>query len=237
MNQVRPDISSVIERTFHLRSSAGTGTAFVIEFNGEQFLVTARHNVTKTANFSELDDVRPRQIIRLYFDESREGVGEIIAPVEQIAVGCGDPDNGGVDVAVLKLSEGLEFDSESPALGRPEDLFVTQHVAMSTTEFWLAFGTGFVIVTRTGTIAKIVKPGHRTSLTGDLLVEIEAYPGFSGSPIMYWDEKRQARPAGVAARFSWRTMQTFGPNPVHSGFIGCFRIQHALDLIWTMADA
>ena len=225
MNETRTDIANVIERTFHIRTSAGNGTAFAIEYNGQQYLVTAKHIVK-----NDYDDLLPGETVRLLSDQGME-----IQPVARIETCDGDPNSGDVDIAVLQLNQSLPFQGNAPALGRPEELFVPQTVAMPTAEHWVGFRTGFVITTRTGAIGKIVKSEHRASHTGDFLVEIEAYPGFSGSPLVCWDTEGQARLAGIATRFSWRTLQAFGPEPVHSGFIGCFHIQHAVDLIQAMA--
>ena len=218
------DIENMIERTVYIRTSAGDGTAFVLERSGQQYLVTAKHVVK-----NGIDDLLPGETVRIHSDQRMA-----VRVVERIQVSGGNPDDGDVDVAVLQLNQSLPFQSNAPALGCPEELFVPQAVAMPTAEHWSGFRTGFVITTRTGSIAKIVKPEHRASHTGDFLVEIEAYPGFSGSPIVCWDADGQVRLAGVATRYSWRTMQSFGPAPVHSGFIGCFYIQHAIDLIRVM---
>ena len=226
MKQARLNLANVLERTFHIRTSVSNGTALAIEINDLQFLVTAKHLV-----MSGSDSVLKGETIRLYTD-----VGQIVVPqVVEIAVGDGDPDQGGVDVAVLKLSQSFNFNSESPTTVRPEDLFVTQRVAMPSAEHWTAFGISFGITTRTGTIAKIIKPENRGKATGDFLVGMEAYQGFSGSPIICFDEEGKVGFAGVAARLSWRSIQVFGPGPVHTGFIGCFHIQHALTLIQNMS--
>ena len=218
------DIENMIERTVYIRTSAGDGTAFALERSGQQYLVTAKHVVK-----NGIDDLLPGETVRIHSDQ-----GMAVKSVKKIKVSHGDPDIGDVDVAVLQLNQSLPFQGNAPALGCPEELFVPQTVAMPTAEHWSGFRTSFVITTRTGSIGKIVKPEHRLPHTGDFLVEIEAYPGFSGSPIVCWNAEGQARLAGVATRYSWRKMQTFGSTPVHSGFIGCFYIQHAIDLIRDM---
>ena len=217
MDQARSSIESIIERTLYIQTLYESGTAFAIEYDDRQYLVTAKHVV---------DRVLVGETVRVHSDHDVA----VVSPVE-IKVSDGAPDSGDVDVAVLQMPHPFPFRSSTPTLGRPEDLYVPQSVAMPTAEYYCAFGTGFLVTTRTGTIAAIVKPEHRGPLTGDLLVEIEAYQGFSGSPLIYWDAEGQARLAGVAARLSWRTIPVFGPAPGHSGLIGCFHISHALDLV------
>ena len=225
MKQSRPDITNIIERTLYIKTAFSTGTAFAIDLAGNQYLVTAKHIV-----ISNTDSVLPGETIRLYND-----IGQlVVTQVVQNVASPGDPDQGGVDVAVLKLSQLLNFNGKSPNTVRPEELFITHRVAMPSAENFIDFGTSFGITTRTGTIAKIGKPGNRGRAAGDFLVEMEAYPGFSGSPIISFDEEGKAAVAGVAARWSWRSIAAFGPARVHTGFIGCFHIQHALQLIQNM---
>ena len=222
MKKARCEITNIIERTFHVRTSFESGTAIAIEVDGDQFFVTAKHLVMSAAG-----GVMKGETVRLYTD-----TGQILLPqVVEIMVGEGVPDEGGIDVAVLKLSQRFNFQRESPTIFKPEDLFPTQRVAMPSAEHWSDFGSSFGITTRTGTIAKIVKPENRGPATAEFLVEMEAYQGFSGSPIACYDEEGQIGLAGVAVRLSWRSIQVFGPGPVHTGFIGCFHVQHAINLI------
>ena len=221
MTNAPPVIANMIERTFHIRTAVNSGTAFVIECEGLQCLVTAKHVVA-----TGFVGVGPGETIRLYGDQGQM----YVASVQQIAANPEDPDGGGIDVAVLELSHQFEFDGNTPVLAGRGDIFLTQSVAMPSMEHWTAFGGQFGITTRTGTVAKVVQPGRRGPFTGDFLVEIEAYQGFSGSPIVAWDAEGNARLTGIAARMSWRTVPTFGTAPVHSGFVGCFFVQHALEL-------
>ena len=226
MNQAGSDIANLIERTFHIRTSVNGGTAFAIEQDDRQYWITAKHVIEGAA-----DRVLPGETVRIYTEDGQA----VVTPVQRIFASPGDIGGGAVDVAVLELARRFTFDGESPTIGCPEDLFVTQNVAMPSAEHWTAFGTELGITTRTGTIAKVVKPEYQGSATGDFLVDIEAYQGFSGGPIIYWDSDGKARLAGVAARLSWRQIPSFGSSPVHTGFIGCFHIQHALDLIQAVA--
>lgn len=221
MNQDRASIENIIERTLYIRTPFEWGTVLAIEYENQQFLVTAKHVV---------DKLLPGETIRLHSEN-----GAAVVSPGKIKLSGGDPDKGDVDVAVLEMPRKFPFRGSTPHIGSPEDLFVPQSVAMPTAEHFGTFNAGFVVTTRTGTIAAIVKPEHRGPFTGDLLVGIEAYQGFSGSPIIYWDAEGQAKVAGVAARLSWRTIPAFGPEPVHSGLIGCFHISHVLDLIRDLA--
>ena len=224
MNEARVNIQSVIERTCYIKARATWGTAFAIESNERQYLITAKHIVDNAAG-----RVQSGEEVAIYSDCGPK----VVTPL-RIEVSDGDPDQGAGDVAALQMPRPLSFQSRTPTLARREDLFVTQRVAMPTAEYFGVFGPPFVVTTRTGTISAIMKRGHRGPYTGDFLLGIEAYQGFSGSPVIYWDTEGQPRLAGVAARLSWRAIPVLGPGSVHTGFIGCFHISHALELVRAM---
>ena len=207
-----------MERTLHIRTPANNGTAFAINVGDQQYLITAKHMV---------GGILPGETVRVQTKLSVEAMS-----FAEVALGVGDPGEGGVDVAVLRPMKPLSFRSDPPALGRQEDMFVTQNVSMPTAEHFGQFESlgAPVVVVRTGTVAAIVE--SRSTHTGDLLVGIGAYPGFSGSPVVYWDRKGRPRIGAVAARWSHRSLvPELGSDRIHSGFIGCFHIGHALDLI------
>ena len=226
MSQAQSQINSIVERTLHLRTRVLNGTAFAIEQGNHQYWVTAKHVVdTGTGRLN------PGETIRLYGDHGQA----IHTQVQSIAVSPGNPDVGDVDVAVLELVQPIVFSGGALPIGNQNDLFLTQSIAMPTAEQWPNFGPAFGIPIRSGTIAKTYQAEQRGPYTGDFLVEMKAYQGFSGSPIIYWTTEGSARIIGVATRLSWRTIPgAFGSNPVHTGFIGAFYIQHALELIREM---
>ena len=220
------EIANMVQRTFFIRYLSSIGTAFAIEEDEHQYLVTAKHMVV-TGN----DRIQQGETVRLYGDDGQP----MVFPVEGVAACDGDPDHGGIDVAVLELSSRIPVTGGSPNTGRPEDLHVAQNIIMPTAEFSAALGPAFGIAVRTGSVAKmIVRPESRSAHTGDFLVTAEAYPGFSGSPILSVEEEGKVSLVGIAARFSWRNIPAFNNAPVHTGLIGCFHIVHALEGIRTM---
>ena len=226
MKQAPLDMANILERTFHIRTSVDSGTALGIEFDEKQYLVTAKHLIESGSN-----RVLPGGTIHLYTDKGLLLTEQVL----HTAASPGNPEEGGVDVAVLRLRAQVTFSSESPTVGKPEDLFVTQTVAMPSAENFSDFGISFGIITRTGTIAKLVRAENRGPYSGDFLVGMEAYPGFSGSPIICCDEEGDVSVVGVAARWSGRPLQKFGSGLVHTGLIGCFHMQHALKLMQSMS--
>ena len=74
--------SNVIHRTFHIRYRNGTGTAFVIDRDGRQYLITARHLVEGVAAGDSVELFHEKQWKTLVVD----------------VVGIG---SNGIDVTVL----------------------------------------------------------------------------------------------------------------------------------------
>ena len=220
------EIANMVQRTFHIRHSFASGTAFAIEQDDHQYLVTAKHVIVTSQ-----DSIRQGETIRLYSDEGQL----MVFPVVRMAACDGDPDSGGIDVAVLELSDKIPFGGRSPGTGLPEDLHVAQNIIMPTAEFSTAFGSAFGIGVRTGSVTKLIlRPETRGPYSGDFLVAMEAYPGFSGSPLLSWNEEGKVVLVGMTARFSWRNIPAFNNAPVHTGVIGCFHIAYALEVIRAM---
>ena len=226
MVQKRTSIAGIMERTLliaTLTEPKEWGTAFAMEFGDQQYLITANHVAA---------DFLPKRT-SLFISSN----GRLETTPADVVLSDGDPDKGAVDVAVLRLPEPLSFRSKTPTPGRPEELFVTQRVAMPTAEHFghHAANRAPLVVTRTGSVAAILDPAERGPYTGDMMLNMLAYPGFSGSPIIYWDRKGRPKIGAVAARYSWNSIPDFEPGKVNSGFIGCFHIKHALNLIRSIA--
>ena len=121
MNPDRTSMEGIAERTFYIQTLSESGTTFAITCDDQQYLITAKHIV---------DKVLPGETVRIH---SNHGVA-IVSPIK-IEISDGDPDQGDVDVAVLQMPRPLPLQSNTPALGSPEDLFVSQNVAMPTAEY------------------------------------------------------------------------------------------------------
>ena len=106
---VQAEIANMVQRTFFIRYFSSIGTAFVIEEDEHQYLVTAKHMVV-TGN----DRIQQGETVRLYGDDGQA----MVLPVESVAACDGDPDHGGIDVAVLGLSRSFHA-PKSPAWRRP----------------------------------------------------------------------------------------------------------------------
>ena len=193
-----------------------------IEYGNSHYLVTAKHVVSIGSN-----QVLPGETIRIYGDDGRLS----LVAVKHIAFSHGDPNKGDSDVAVLQPTLPFNFGATSPAIARPDEIWVPRNVAMLSSEHYTAFNPTFGITTRVGNVAKIVTPQMRGPFTGDFMMHTIAYPGFSGSPIITWSECGSPTLAGIAARYSYRAVPQFGIERAHTGFIGCFHVQHAIDLI------
>ena len=223
-NAAHFQIRDVIERTLYIQTSVLSGTAVAVDAGSRQFLVTAKHVVEQPDR-----SIAPDEQIVIGHDA---GIAHATS-LKAVSTSCGDPDSGDVDIAVLELHQKLSFSALSPTLANRGDVYLLQTVCMPTAELWLNFGPQFGMPVRTGNIAR-VQPDDRGPYTGDFLISIVAYPGFSGSPIVCWDEGRTPQLAGIAARYSWHESPEFGPGRFSTGVLGCFFIDHAVDLIRSM---
>ena len=222
MSTVPSEITTIIERTFHIRTPIGVGTAFFIDVEDSQYLITAKHVIANA-----VDSLAPAESIRIGSDSGSTAV----VHVARLATGAGDPDAGGIDIAVLELQRKFPFSYTSPPIAGPQDLYPTQEVIMPSAELWTAFGSASGITFRNGSISRVNRLPERSVHMGEFTVAIEAYGGFSGSPVFCRDEEKTLKLAGVAARYSWQQIPNLGNAFVHTGMLGCFYMQHALDAI------
>ena len=224
MTQAWTGLDDAINRIVRVRTQFESGaTAFIIEWKGNQYVVTAGHNVCDNTG-----SIQPLETIRICTD----GQEERLITVKDVVIAPGDTlkkpeDVGGleVDLAVIEPTEKIEVKGNMPALGHQENLSVSQEIVMVSTDLWDQFG----IVARVGTVAKI--PKSRMPYSGDILVNVRGFPGFSGSPIFYQNAKGRLSIGGVATHWSRRVVPQLGQQPVLAEMIGCFHIKYVVALI------
>ena len=193
-------LASILERTFRIKTAVDFGTAFIVEGKQGQFLITAWHLVS-----GESDHHQVGETIRLYGNEGLK----IVSPVANLWTPSGELDEGAGDIAVMKLGDRLEFETPKPVVGWDDEVFVPQEVVMPTSETYSIDPHTLGVTTKSGTVARVVRDERRNSVSGDFMVAIEAYPGFSGSPILTRRLNGDVRLVGLAARWSWRTVPEF----------------------------
>ena len=181
---VRAEIptSNVIYRVLRIRTAAGTGSAFTIEVDGRQYLVTARHNLRDFGDEGSID----------LWTEGRwkpSGARAIY------------PANAAVDIAALDLGRpitvtfpleptaaGLTLGQQVYFLGYPYGLSTFGSVAAPR-------GFGEIPFLKSGILSALDTRDPQAIV---LYLDGQNNPGFSGGPIVFWHaETGLFRVAGV----------------------------------------
>lgn len=222
--------TNVIQRTFHIRFRDSTGTAFAIDRDNKQYLVTARHVVENITSGDSVLIFHERQ----WKDTS----------VDIVGTGAGE-----TDVAVLACpvrlapSHPLESSSAGLIYGQPV--------------YFLGFPFGWdgggEQINRDFPMP-FVKAGIVSSITfGDpsrIYVDGHNNKGFSGGPLVFLPNGREGtefRVAGVVANYptpiveavvdrNGRPLLDANNQPIayfkeNQGLVVAFNIRHATDLI------
>lgn len=212
-------LDEVVERTFFIRTEQGCGTAAAVQINQADYLLTAKHLVATPSG-----QIEPNDHVFLYNDQGEKCSTQIALA----HIPSGEPNEGGVDVALLKPASPLAID-DVPLVRPAVPLGVGEDLVAVSAENRESFGTAFGLVIRTGKLARLVKREHRIGASGEFLVEMLAYPGFSGSPLLRRSDDGECEIIGVASRWSYRNISALGYS-VHTGVIGCFTVEHAFNL-------
>jgi S1-C subfamily serine protease len=174
--------SNVIFRVLRIRTAAGTGSAFTIEVDGKQYLVTARHNLRDFGDEGSID----------LWTEGRW------KPTGARAI---YPANAAVDIAALDLGRpitvtypleptaaGLTLGQQVYFLGYPYGLSTFGSVAAPR-------GFGEIPFLKGGILSAL---DTRDPEAVVLYLDGQNNPGFSGGPIVFWHaETGMFRVAGV----------------------------------------
>ena len=173
--------SNVLYRVLRIRSSSGTGSAFTIEVDGKQYLITARHVLKGFGAAGSID---------LWID----------GRWTRAAARALYPSKEAVDIAALDLGRPVTINYPlEPSSG---GLTLGQQVYFLGFPYGLAFGSapappyfGDIPVLQSGIIAAL---DTRDPEANVLYLDGQNNPGFSGGPIVFWHaESGQFRVAGV----------------------------------------
>jgi S1-C subfamily serine protease len=211
--------ANVIQRVFHLKFGHGTGTCFAIDFDGRQYLVTAKHVI------ASLIDNDP---IEIYFNGNWEKiVVRLIGhhPTADISVFCLD-----ILLANLKLepsSNGIIYGQDTFFLGFPYRL-MDENSSQINRNFPIP-------LVKKATLSCITKDN-----TGSyLLLDGINNPGFSGGPVVFTEpNQRDFKVAAVISGYRFSEEPTYHQNQetqisvrANTGIIIAYSIENAVDLI------
>ena len=215
--------SNVIYRTFLITRSDLFGTAFTIDFDGKQYLVTARHVVEGIKSVDEIGILRDESIKRM--------------KVRVVGIGAGE-----IDIAVLACP--MELSPPFPMEASPLDFTYGQSVYFL--GFPLGWNCGGLDCINRGYPLPLVKSGIISLFDTDvsrIWIDGHGNKGFSGGPVIFQPNSQknaEYKVAGVVSRHPLlqgkpvvdkrsRPMEVyFYENP---GIVVAYNIRHAIDLI------
>ena len=162
--------ANIIQRTFHIRWKQSTGTAFTIDHNGREYLITARHVV---------ENINSGENINIFHEHQWKNLS-----VQLVSDGKED-----VDIAVMSAPFALSPRFElKPSL---EGIMTGQQVHFLGYPFgWNAGGeyinNGYPMqFVKGGIVSAITKEGENLGKTTKLYIDAHGNKGFSGGPVVY----------------------------------------------------
>jgi S1-C subfamily serine protease len=211
--------AEIIHRVFYVRSGYGTGTAFAIDVDGRQYLVTAKHVLEPNLTSPTI--------------EIWENGGWVPLPVS--VVGHGGPD---IDISVLAANH---------LLAETRFLMTSSSAGMTYGQDVYFLGFPFGIVGRflrgPGHPFPLVKRAILSLFIGGEVFLLDGHnnPGFSGGPVVFRDLDSTTRVFKIAAVISGflateePVFHAGQPTPPHyrtnTGIIVCHPIEHATNVI------
>lgn len=213
--------ANVYNRVFFIRG-AQYGTAFVVDVDARQYLVTARHLLADPAETKSLSYLH-------------ENSWKTLA-VQPVGVGRGE-----VDIAVLapsiRMSPQMPMDPTSNDIVLGQDVYFVGYPY----KMWADLGTVL-----NGRAAPFIKKGtlssafHKGDPVRRMFVDAINNEGFSGGPLVFQPQgQREFRVAGIVSGFKTEfepvidehgeeTKMTVAYN---TGFLLAYDIQYVVDLI------
>lgn len=209
--------ANIIQRVFMIRYGKASATAFVIDVDNRQYLVTARHVVHTMSDRDKLE---------IYSNGSW-------CDLDVMLVGHAE---GGVDISVLAPTSVL-VPHALPVVASTEGLVYGQDV------YFLGFPYGWseeIVVGDAGYPLPFVKKAI-VSLFGAEVWILDGHNnrGFSGAPVVFMNSERSVQVCAVVSGYRWvkqaihgEAMEAKYSYQYNTGLMNVYRIDFALDLIF-----
>jgi Trypsin-like peptidase domain len=221
-----PITANIYERVLRITTSVGSGTAFTLEIDDQQYLVTARHLLPAGEDVTLALEIRGQRW---------EGVLRPLPGVHREA-----------DVAVMRVAEALT--PTLPVIPSFDQAIYSQEC------FFLGYPYGMSLVIGDEPTFALVKHGilsgsHRRA-DGLHIIYVDGFnnPGFSGGPVVFLEQGSQAlHIAGVVSGYRFERQQVQGllvsePNllneeqrqafvQANTGIVIATDIKHAIEAI------
>lgn len=215
-------LSNILYRTFFIKA-AQYGTAFTIEVNGSEYLVTARHLLDEGASEFEL---------KIFHNTNW-----VSSPAQVV-----NHANGEIDISVLRLPTRLTH-KEMVVTPSMADLALGQDVFFLGFPYKMWSSVGSLME---GRPCPFAKKGTVSSLGTEIpqVLYIDAInnEGFSGGPLFFYPLGRpnELRIAGIVSKFRVDTEPVVDRDgnstglsvSYNTGFLVAYSINHALELIF-----
>jgi hypothetical protein len=213
----------ILSRTFYIKNGNESGTAFAVDYEGDMFLITARHLAAglPTENAT----------IQIW----QQGQWKDYHTLKTLY-----PSSNDADIAVLETSEKVKTPYGITPVAPDDGATFGQPV------WFLGYPFGiYSHVTNQETVFPFIKRGTMSAIDASnpdaVIVYIDGFndPGFSGGPIVYWDFKKHAyRIVAVVSGYRTDTAKTVvngrqidTPLLVNSGILISYHIDHAMKAI------
>lgn len=212
--------TNILCRTFFIRASQ-YGTAFAIEVNGTQYLVTAKHLIDPIAN--EID-------LQIFYNKQwLTGRADVVGRAR-----------GEVDIAVLKVHQQLTPKAYEVAIGFGEiELGQDVYFLGFPFKMWADYGE-----LTAGLPSPFIKKGTLSAIQMDgpklLYVDAINNEGFSGGPLYFFPRARpqEVRIAGVVSKYRTEEESVLDATgaateltvPYNTGFLVAYDIKYAVAL-------
>ena len=204
--------SNVIHRTFHIKRDSSTGTAFTIDRDSKQYIVTARHVVEGVKSGNTIEIFHEHQWKNVVVDVAGIGVGEmdvavLSCPIQLSPSHILEADSGGLMYGQYVYFLGYPFgwDSGGEQINRGVPLPFVKGGIVSAIEF--------------GDVSRIFLDAHGNK-------------GFSGGPVVFVPNGRSIGPntdfkvAGIVVNYPTPRIQPVvnqeGTHVVRSHLINTF---------------
>lgn len=223
--------ANVIYRVLRIRTEAGTGSAFTIEVDGKQYLITARHNLGDFGSEGTLD----LWIGGRWTRAAARAMYPPDAAVDIAALDLGRPVT--VTLPLEPTAAGLTLGQQVYFLGYPFGLSTFGAVSAPP-------GFGEIPFLKSGIISAL---DTRNPEANVLYLDGQNNPGFSGGPIVFWHaETGMFRVAGVVGGYRNEALPVLKKKNLsdpraeayndlytraNSGIVIGFDIRHIIDAI------
>lgn len=215
-----PVTTNILQRTFHFSFGESQGTCFTVDYDNQQYIITARHLV-KSITDSATIRIKHEEVWKDY-------------PVNLVGH-C----EGEVDISVLATT--FQLSPTYPLPPNSHDIILGQDVYFLGFPYGLASEIGELNRNFPAPLVKKAILSATDSNMNIFLLDGHNNPGFSGGPVVYSPMKKpdhQFAVAGVisAYRYSmdpvyFKDKPTILEVRYNTGIIVVYGIEHAIDLI------